>query len=626
MTTTTVSNLLHDEWTVEALEALLAATPRVALLPPLDAPEWRRVAADPKVQLLVKPLRARTEQEAAEPLPELPDDLYADFHRTGVRLRFERVYFERRRRLARAAVALLLCAVDDPWRARLEASVLAKLTAIFAEASWALPAHTSNVSGKEPERIDLFCAETANLMAEMLDLFGAILSAELQGRISDRLRHGIFENYRDRFEQHNWTSITNNWNAVCHQGVLGAALSQLDDPHLLAEMLLLARRSLPLFLAGYTEDGGTSEGPGYWDYGFGWFTVLNEQLETRTAGRLSLFAGNAKVREIARFGPRTTLRGEKLVNFSDGAAEGLLRPSILAYLGERLHEPLCRDMAQVNYRGLLESGLKLDAERGDLFYFVRVLLRCPEKTPADVTGKGEDCFLPHLAVVIAHGRDRRGHHWDFAAKAGHNHEHHNHNDCGSYLLNIDGERLVAEIGAPEYVKAFFGPQRYEFLAARTLGHSLPIINGSEQAEEEPRYASEALECQMGDAQVRFSLEAAKCYRKEAFCERFMRTFLYEKTEGRVTVTDAFELTEARSLETAVIAIHPVLLLPEMAVIQVSKLRLAVRPDAETLLAGVERHPYQDHDGEAALVHRIVLRAKVLSKSVQLGYTLELLEN
>jgi len=96
--------------------------------------------------------------------------------------------------------------------------------------------------------------------------------------------------------------------------------------------------------------------------------------------------------------------------------------------------------------------------------------------------------------------------------------------------------------------------------------------------------------------------------------------------GRVTVTDAFELTEARSLETAVIAIHPVLLLPEMAVIQVSKLRLAVRPDAETLLAGVERHPYQDHDGEAALVHRIVLRAKVLSKSVQLGYTLELLEN
>ncbi len=54
-----------------------------------------------------------------------------------------------------------------------------KFTSIFEEVSWALAAHVNwhnnDVSGKEPFQIDLFCTETANLMAEMLDLFGALV-------------------------------------------------------------------------------------------------------------------------------------------------------------------------------------------------------------------------------------------------------------------------------------------------------------------------------------------------------------------------------------------------------------------------------------------------------------------
>lgn len=49
--------------------------------------------------------------------------------------------------------------------------------------------------------------------------------------------------------------------------------------------------------------GGCSEGPGYWGYGFGLFAVLNKQLETRTEGELSLFEGNPHIREIALYGP-----------------------------------------------------------------------------------------------------------------------------------------------------------------------------------------------------------------------------------------------------------------------------------------------------------------------------------
>ena len=113
------------------------------------------------------------------------------------------------------------------------------------------------------------------------------------------------------------------------------------------------------------------------------------------------------------------------------------------------------------------------------------------------------------------------------------------------------------------------------------------------------------------------------YPDSAGCRKFIRTFLFEKTEGRLTVTDRFELAEARSLETAVITNHPVLLLPDCAVIRAGGLDLSVRPAPGTILAGVERLPYHRHDGTPAFVHRIVLKPGVLAENAGLSYTLDL---
>lgn len=473
------ANLLRGDWTSAEIAAVLARHPRQPLLPPMDAAVWRRAAQNPVVQKLVLPVRRLAEEEWDEPLPELTDELYRSFHQTGIRLTFEVVYFERRRRLARAALSLLLAAKDDPWREKFTLSVVEKFQGIFEEVAWALPAHSNwsndDPSGREPMQIDLFCAETANLMAEMLDVFGAIIPGGLQERVRQRLTHGIFDNFMRR--DFHWMKVTHNWNAVCHQGVVGAALSQLEDPERLAAILDRMRAGLPHFLAGYGPDGGCSEGPGYWGYGFGWFALLNEQLETRTAGELSLFAGDDHIREIARYGPRMALSGGHLVNFADGVPSGGLRPSVLAYLGERLDDPDCRAASQEAYGRLLQEGVDWKAERADVFYFLRTVLFFPAE---EISGKelpAADCFLPNLAVLVARGTDSQGRLWEFAAKGGHNGEHHNHNDCGSFLLNIGGNRVIQEIGAPEYTHDFFGVKRYEFLAARSLGHSVPLVNG-----------------------------------------------------------------------------------------------------------------------------------------------------
>jgi len=617
------TNLLRGDWTTGQIEAILVEVPRRPLLPPLGSDEWRRVARHPHLASTIMALRKKADKESGTALPELTDDLYGHFHRTGERLPFERLYFERRRQLACAAVALLLCDDGDPGRQLLQEAMLAKLTGIFEEVSWTLPAHvrTEIATGKDPLRIDLFCAETANLMAEMIDLFGAILPPDLQLRIRERLRRDIFDNYRNRHREMEWPTAGMNWNAVCHQGVIGAALSQLDDPRLLAELLMLTRGFLPIFLQGFTPDGGCSEGPAYWGYGFGWFAVLNEQLETRTGGRLSLVEGDDHIRAIARFGPLTSLPDQKFVNFSDGAPDGILNPSLLRYLGDRLGDSLYHRASAENYKYLTQTGIDLDAQRSDLFYLARLFLRWPEQIEHGVV-EPEDIFLPDLGVLVAHGKDRQGHRWNFAAKGGHNAEHHNHNDCGSYLLNIDGVRVIAEIGAAEYVADYFGAKRYEFLATRTLGHSLPIINGIEQAAGEA-FRSRILHHHLGDDLAELRLDLTACYPEAALCRKLVRTFVFDKRNGRLGVSDEFELIEAKSMETSVITIHPVVLFPEHIVIHAGQHEWAVRPDKSTVLDKVEKHFYNAHrTGAPAWVHRIVWKPAALSASGRVAYDIE----
>jgi len=606
-------NLFSDLRSVGELEKIFARHPRKPLLPVMGSEAWKRARENPVASTIFAPLRERALAECGLPLPLLTDELYASFRATGHRLAFERVYFERRRRLGRAVATLLMSAPDDPQVGRLTESMLDKLTAVFEEVSWALAAHVNwhndDVSGKEPMQIDLFCAETANLMAEVLDLFDNSIPAELQARIRERLRTHIWENYADNFDKFHWPKVTHNWNAVCHQGVLGSALSQVEDPALLARMFWLARQSLTLFLGGFSKDGGCTEGIGYWSYGFGWFTILNEQLETRTGGELSLFERDEHVRRIAQFGPRMALAGGKLVNFADNGATGTLNGPLLTYLGERLREPDCRREGVKGYRHVVESGIAMDAERCDVFFLGRFILRCPAKIEFGDESPNADCFLPDLAVLVAHGRDAQGRVWDFAAKAGHNDEH--HNDCGGFLLNVSGLRLVAEIGAPEYTKDFFSDKRYENLAARSLGHSVPLINGFEQAAG-ASFTSHVVGHTLEADFANFEVDAASAYPATASCRKWLRKFRFEKA-GRLVVRDSFELDRLDAVENALIALVPIVLEKNRAVIRGDGLELVVSALSGTLFDRVDTLPYHTRSGEEAFVHRLVWKPEVLAE-------------
>ncbi|MDR3708430.1 MAG: heparinase II/III family protein [Capsulimonadaceae bacterium] len=616
-----MTNLLTSGITEADIREILLRRSRTPLFPPAGSPVWRAAIQNPVLASVFASVRDAALREADEPLPPLTDELYAEITRSGNRTRFERPYFERRRRLGRAAASLLTGPDED---GRLKRSMIDKLSTIRDEESWSLPAHVRTSSGKEPNRIDLFAGETANQVAEILTVFGAILPDDLQASLRERLSRTVFRSFIDEHDECGWSTNTANWNAVCHQGVAGSALQVEEDIDVLAKILALTAQGLPRFLLGFGIDGGTSEGPGYWGYGFGWFARLNEQLEWATGGELSLFDGDPRIPEIARFGIRMTLSADHFVNFSDGGATGRLDPTLLAYLGKRLGiDELSRHAAK-GYRDLATTGVEHSLLRADFAYYTRLIAGWPIDINAPEPDLQPQFYFRDLDALIARRTDPQGRLWELAAKGGHNAEAHNHNDCGSYLVLVDGQPFVSEIGAPEYTRQFFtASQRYESIAARSLGHSVPLVGGIEQPEG-ARYASKVIEHTLADDVVRFVVDLTACYPEAAGCAKLIRTIEY-RSEGRLTVRDEYALTAAAEgkIETAIITHAPVERIDATAAIVAAGRRMRVTPDEGSVIRSVDIHEYNDHLAQPARIFRIVIAPSPVQAAGTIGYSLTL---
>jgi hypothetical protein len=608
-----MANLLQGNISEHEIAAIIASCPPRDVLPPAGSAKWLAAGKNPAVKKWLAPIRDRAETEASKPMPELTEEILREYQASGLRVNFETVYFERRRQIGRAAI----CALVDANPARWHESLRRKIHELLSETTMGLPAP----AGPAPQ-IDALAAESANLMAELAGFFGEVLGEDFVTTIRWRLHDDFFRNYIVHHEKFGWTRSADNTNAVCHQGVIGAALLIEDDAILLARMLILAKKYLSVYLGGFGKDGGCTEGPGYWQYGFGRFCVLNEQLETRTNGRLSLFEGDKKISAIARYGPGVALNNFHFANFSDSPQGGSIKPSLLHYLGERLNDDFFRVRAYAGYQHLHRTGLNFQTQRCDLFYLGRLVLDCPQDLSKEAEVAYEDVCLPATGIVVAHAQDTAGNFWDFAAKGGHNAELHNHNDCGSYILNINGTRLIVEIGAPEYTRDYFRERRYEHIAARTLGHSLPIVNNREQSAG-PHFASKILAAEVDGENLHLAVDITQCYPHDSGAGEVVRDFKWEKKQGVLTVRDYYELARQESFTTSIITDKQVTVTDDRVHLLSDAIDLVIRPLKNTVLAAQEEHNYRDHNGIPRRITRIVFAPDDLEKQRFIGYEITL---
>lgn len=514
-------------WNVRHVREVLESAPAFAPFAQTGSAEWSELRDRLGTKVLAD-LVAQAEVDAQAPVPALPARLYHEFRETGRREGYEDAQRQRRSMLYRLVLAewvegkgRLVEAIENVAWARLE------------ETNWAWPAHAGDLDTYDWPTLDLAAAMTALDMAEIDFLVGDRLSANLRSRLRvevERRAVGPFLNRND----HWWLHTTpqkqvSNWTAVCVAGCVGAAIYLEPDTGRLAEIVARGLHSLADYLETFDREGGSSEGPDYWTYGFGNYAVLAHLLHARTGGKIDLLEGDY-VRDIAQFPLRTMLGPGVWTSFSDSDHNPSFHPGLLSYLAAHLDLP-----------GLTGLGMKNDfaVEIFNQFVWPLRQFAWPLDHGAGPAVLGAHDWYDEMGWMISR-LDADPKALRLAAKGGHNDEMHNQNDVGSFMVVSGGKVVLTDPGRGRYSKAYFGPERYENFFASSLGHSVPVINGQQQAAGRAHAAS-VIEHVHSDAADRLVLDMAAAYPEAADLEKLQRSVSLKRdvAGGVVALEDRF---------------------------------------------------------------------------------------
>lgn len=455
---------------------------RQDLFPEASPEGLRRAVQTPHGRKLLAGLKG--ELTRVEDLPPVPRSLYEDFFRTGTRKNFEKVIFQRRGSLSRAALCLALLPEPRPETA----DVLCDwLWNVCEESSWVLPAHAK----KDHIELDLTATMTALLLAEILFLVEDQIEPEVSARVRAEIDRRVLTPYLKHGHKQWWYRGGSNWNGVCN-GKVGATFLHLEtDPKRLARALAKVLRGMEYFFRGaFTNDGASTEGIGYWQYGMSGPVFFSELLRNRTGGEIDLLS-TERIRQIATYPSKILLsEGGVFYPYADCSSNSRMSRWLAAILEKRTGVTNLRSLvSQPPIRKTAKRTPNKAAARGaqpvphalrDLLWWDGRHLSRPKLMDASLPKAGVARLVSN---VEGNGNGKQAQAKEplvLALKAGHNQELHNHNDVGSFVVAKGDEVLICDPGAGVYTRDTFSKKRYEDPFLNSYGHDVPLIGGQQQ--------------------------------------------------------------------------------------------------------------------------------------------------
>jgi len=524
---------------VRQIAAMLRDEPAGFGRPIGDREAWARLAADADYAGTVR----RAERLVNRPLPAVTEELYLEFSRTGERRGWERVTWERRGRIA--PLVLAECLED---RGRFLPAFEALVRALCEERTWVMPAHDAGLNDfyGRAVTIDLGSSALAWQLATADYVLGERLDPEVRALLRQNVRRRVLDPYlamvRGERERMWWMGTTNNWNAVCLAGVTGAALALVEAPEERAVFVEAAERYSRNFLRGFTPDGYCSEGLGYWNYGFGHYLMLAEAVLQATDGGVDLL-DRRKVRAVAQFAARLEILDGVYPAFADSPLRPEPDARVLYYVSRRLRLGL-RD-----YDGLDVVSPSGSLPEALMYSFANSASRTP---PAEAAaGVGMRDWFQQAGVLICRPAEGVAGRFGVALKGGHNDEHHNHNDVGSYVVAVGRRAVLLDPGGEVYTRRTFSGRRYESDLLNSYGHPVPIVEG--QLQRTGRAArAQVLSAEFTDQADTLVLDLTAAY-NTLFMDRLERTFVYSRAGGgSLMVTDEVQFQSPQRFGTALI--------------------------------------------------------------------------
>ncbi|MFQ9510192.1 MAG: heparinase [Lachnospiraceae bacterium] len=401
------------------------------------------------------------------PMPVLTEELFSLYETEGNRLKYETVYFTRRKYLAVFGLNAILNKKEQNIK-----KIEEILVEICEEECWALPAHVDREKDTNWKLcIDLFASETAQAVTEIASVLNDCLARSVITKVKQEVFRRVIDPYYSSTPPYGqWENSKFNWNPVC-AGAIGSASIYLmgEEQDKLEVCLNRVCDSISHYMDGFEADGTCMEGLSYFTYGMTYFTGFADQLYNDTQRKENLLA-NEKCRKVAEFQQKAYFESGRTVCFSDGDSNDHFRMGLTLYLSMQfpsVQVPPLKKAATLHS----DSCYRFMALYRDLIWTKRYL-NCGFQNDSVEEKKCRHTILPHAQWSICESKNQVG----MAIKGGHNNEPHNHNDVGSFFYLIGNEMILTDLGAGEYTKQYFSSDRYKILCNSSYGHNIPTIN------------------------------------------------------------------------------------------------------------------------------------------------------
>ena len=514
-----------------------------ALLPPDRAlpvaPASDRAAWSAADAVTVADLLARAEDDLGTPWPQPLASAAARVHRDGDRVGWETPAFARQHRLSRATVAAA-ATLEDRWTDEVANGVVL----LLEQSSWCWPAHddTFRMHGSVLPTVtdpflDLGAGEVVGQLAWIDHTLGAALDERYPG-LRERIRLESEQRVIDPFVRRrdwHWIGLdgdVHNWNPWIHGNVMLAALQLMAPGDDRDRVVALAIEGLDRYVASLPDDGAIDEGYLYWWNGACRALEALDVLRHASGGALDAAPAVESLRQTVAFPHRMHLGGDWYLNLADGQA----RPT-----EEQPWHALHRAARAVGDADALAHAAAhrdpsgpVTSERPGLGRLLRALTD-PEWIAAHPAASPlpERVWLPSTEVLIVRERGGSPAGLTVAAKGGHNDEHHNHNDVGTFVVATDGVPVVVDAGRPTYTLQTFGPGRYDIWTMQSSWHNVPEVRGVAQGVGRAYAASGTFSAEAAltmDLAAAYPVPGLSTWRREVRLE-----------PGRAVIEDAWQL-------------------------------------------------------------------------------------
>ena len=534
--------------------------------------------------------------DPSKDIPAIKRSDFRNYQRNGDRTIHQNKEGQRRRELSLAGTALWLGhpSADLDYLQDL-------LWAYCDDFTWIMAAH-------EGRSIDLGSAMLAASLSELLHIIGDKLEKEVRDRVSSEIDKRIFQNFWNYHNVDFWKTVRMNWNHVCNGEIVRTALYEIDDPAVLAHMTHAAIQNMTYAVDGFADDGGCEEGPAYWAYGFGHYLFTAHALHLKTGGELNIMQ-DEKIERICRYPLAAHIEGRFRSTFAD-SSHGYVPYRHAHIINEFYDVPELFELCLTNPNRSPKIG-----ENHELaLYDGRKTSGKPDN---------QDYYLPALGQVKLRGKPGPSQ-MTVMALAGNNGVPHNHNDIGSFIVYRQGKLHLVDPGGPVYSKKTFSSRRYEILHCNSLGHSVPIINGTQQKAGAEFFGTLTVENLNGDDHKIAAIDMTHAYPKGTV-NSLRRTLELDASHNQLTLKDAYSFSrQPKSVEEAFVTFENAKIVAKGREVRLgSKTNgLTIRAKAEGTFS-INRMEEESKEGRGGeVITRIVFRPSNLDKEMVLTFEIK----